>query len=414
MKKTALLMVAVMLFACVTGCSKDETSSDDYLYEGKELVGGNAVIPELSLDRYPVSDSEAMKFVRDMKIGWNLGNTFDATADGSYSEASEMRIETSWCGVETTRDMINEVKNAGFNTVRIPVSWHNHLTDDDFTISKQWLDRVQEVTDYAIKCDMYVILNIHHDIDKKYYYPSKECLENSKKYVTAIWKQLGDRFGDYDNRLIFESVNEPRLAGTNYEWWLDMSKDECKDAVECVNVLNQTFTDVVRGSGKNNAERYIMVPGYDASADYTLVDGFRLPSDTAKNRMILSVHAYTPYNFALQAATETGSYSDWSVSSEANRKAVENFMNKLYERYVSVGIPVVIGEFGARDKSVNTQDRTDFASFYIAAARARGMSCCWWDNNAFLGSGENFGLLDRKSLSWKYPDIVLGMMKYAE
>lgn len=413
MKKTALFLSAVMIFSCVAGCSKDGASSDDYSYEGKEIVGGNADIPELSLEEYPIPDSESMEFVKDMKIGWNLGNTLDATREGTYSEDSEMDIESYWSGITTTRDMISEIKNAGFNTVRIPVSWHNHLIDDEFTISKQWLDRVQEVVDYAIKSDMYAIINIHHDIDEKYYYPSNDRLENSKKYVTSIWTQICDRFGDYDNKLVFESVNEPRLTGTNYEWWLQMSNPQCLEAVECINVLNQTFVDVVRASGKKNDMRYLMVPGYAASADYALIEQFKLPNDTVNDRLIVSVHAYTPYNFALQAATDSSSTSEWTVNNESDIKAVSSFMDKLYERYISEGIPVVIGEFGARDKNLNTQSRVEFATYYNAAAVSRGMICCWWDNNAFFGSGENFGLLDRETLTWKYPDIVLGLMKYA-
>lgn len=413
MKKTAFFLAAVMLFSSAAGCERDGGSSDDYSYEGKPLVSGDASIPELTLDQYPVSDSAAMNFVKDMKIGWNLGNTFDANREGGYFADTEMEIESYWCGVETTRDMISEIKNAGFNTVRIPVSWHNHLTDDEFTISKQWLDRVQEVVDYVIKSDMYAIINIHHDIDKKYYYPSADCLDNSKKYVTAIWTQLSERFGDYDNHLIFESVNEPRLVGSSFEWWLQMSNPECKEAVECINTLNQTFVDVVRASGKKNGERYLMVPGYAASADYALVQEFKLPNDTVSDHLIVSVHAYTPYNFALQAASEGSSVSTWTVDSESDRKSVESFMDKLYERFVSEGVPVVIGEFGARDKSLNTQARVEFSTFYNASARARGMICCWWDNNAFFGNGENFGLLDRATLTWKYPDIVLGMMKYS-
>jgi len=370
------------------------------------------IIPEVDIDAFDVPDTEAMRFVESMKIGWNLGNTFDATSE-STPLADELKIESAWVGVLTTKEMIQAVKEAGFNTIRIPVSWHNHLLEN-FTISEPWLNRVNEVVDYAISEGMYVIINIHHDIAKEYYYPTSEYLLNSKTYTTAIWTQLAKRFRDYDDHLIFESVNEPRMVGTKYEWWLDMNNESCRDAVECINQLNQVFVDTVRLTGGNNATRYLMVPGYDASADSALSPAFKLPTDTVADRLIVSVHAYTPYNFALQGPTENGSVSNWSMSNEASTRDIDTFMDGLYNKYISQGIPVVIGEFGSRDKKGNLQDRVDHAAYYIRSARARGMTCVWWDNNAFSGNGENFGLLDRRNVQWKYPDLLAALMKYAE
>ena len=114
---------------------------------------------------------------------------------------------------------------------------------------------------------MYVILNIHHDNSKEYLYPSSEYLEQSKTYVTDIWRQVAERFKDYDGHLILEAMNEPRLVGTSHEWWLEADNQDCIDAVECINALNLAFVDVVRSSGGNNAGRYLMVPGYAASLD---------------------------------------------------------------------------------------------------------------------------------------------------
>ena len=314
------------------------------------------------------------------------------------------------------KEMIDAVKAAGFQTLRLPVSWHNHVSGDQYTISAAWLDRVQEVLDYAIDNDMYVILNIHHDTDKEYCYPDKEHLEQSLSYMTFIWEQLADRFGDYDEHVIFESINEPRLVETDHEWWLDMNAAECVEAVECINEWNQNFVDVVRKTGGNNATRYLMVPGYDASADGVLNDKFVLPTDTAENegKILVSVHAYIPYHFALQAATENESIDQFNASEKTSTNDIDQMMEKLYAKYISNEIPVVIGEFGARDKNGNLQSRVDYAAYYIAAARAYGMSCNWWDNNAFTGDGELFGQLDRKTVTWRYPKIVDALMKYAE
>ena len=152
-------------------------------------------------------------------------------------------------------------------------------------------ERVQEIVDYAIEEGMYVIVNVHHDNDKQYFYPDETHYDRSASYLSAIWTQMAEAFKDYDDHLILESLNEPRLVGTKYEWWIDKNNDQCKDAVSCINTLNQLFVDTVRASGGSNATRWLLVPGYAASPDGALNDGFAMPNDTA-NRTILSVHAY--------------------------------------------------------------------------------------------------------------------------
>lgn len=433
-RSTILLIFLVLGF---TGCTKENdkeevntentvnpsatvaiTQSIDTNIPATELPKqkeDNIVIPAVTIGIYEIPDNEALKFVNDMKIGWNLGNTFDAAFDNP-SFTDDLKFETSWCGVKTTKEMILKLKDAGFRTIRISVSWHNHLLDENFTINEPWLNRVQEVVDYVIEEDMYVILNIHHDISEEYYYPSMECLENSSKYMVSIWSQIADKFSDYNNNLIFESINEPRLVGTENEWWLDRNKESCMEAVECINELNQIFVDTVRSSGGNNEGRYLMVPGYSASPENAFMDEFKVPDDLEGNinKIIISVHAYTPYNFALQGLNENGSITDFNASEKKSQKDIDYFLENMYQKYISQGTAVVIGEFGARNKEDNLQDRVDFAAYYIAAAKARGIICCWWDNNSFTGSGENFGLLDRKTVTIKYPDIVDAMMRYAE
>lgn len=369
-------------------------------------------IPDVEIEPYDVPDTEAFRFVHDLKIGWNLGNTFDAYQESGLK--NELDSETCWAGVATTKEMIDDLKEAGFNAVRLPVTWHTHV-DEKYRISEVWLDRVQEVLDYVYDNDMYVILNIHHDNSEQFLYPSTEYLEQSVDYVTTIWQQLCERFKDYDEHLIFECMNEPRQVGTAWEWWINGSA-ECKDAIDCINQINQAFVDTVRASGGSNAERYLMVPGYDASPDGALDNGFVFPADAdgVEDKLIVSVHAYTPYSFALQTEGESGSTSEFDSDTARFTADINSFMDRLYKRYIANGIPVVIGEFGSRDKGQNTQSRVDHATYYIAAARARGMSCFWWDNNAFTGKGENFGLYYRRGGYFIYPEIVTGLMKYAD
>ncbi|MBR6498665.1 MAG: glycoside hydrolase family 5 protein, partial [Clostridia bacterium] len=362
-------------------------------------------IPVIETKTFEVPDNEAMAFLRGMGIGWNLGNTFDAYND-ALPKSREMEMETVWCGVKTTEAIIKAVADAGFTTLRLPVSWHNHV-DADFIISQQWLDRVQEVVDWAFKYELYVIINIHHDEGANYFYPDSAHYEVSEKYIRSIWTQLSERFRDYDLHLVFESMNEPRLKGNPaYEWNFDGKAAACKDAADCINRLNQVFVDTVRASGGNNAERYLMVPAYAAAPANAVSSLFVLPEDSADNRIIVSAHAYTPYNFALSA----GGTNTFSLKSSRFTGEIDSFLNSLYRKFISNGIPVVIGEFGARDKGGNLSDRVAFAAYYVAAATSRNIPCCWWDNNSMNGDGENFGLLRRYKANWYYPDIVEAMV----
>jgi len=373
-----------------------------------DAEGGQAVIPELkNIYQFELPENEALAFTQQMKIGWNLGNTFDAFNDGHVR--NEMDIESSWTGVKTTEEMIAAVKDAGFNTIRIPISWHNHVSGDDFTISEQWLSRVQEVVDWAMARDMFVIINTHHDVYPEYYYPSKEHYANAEKYIISIWTQLSARFAEYGDHLIFESMNEPRLKDTAVEWWFEEGNAQALESCECVNLLNQAFVNTVRASGGNNAERYLMIPGYCAAPGFAVAEYYRLPEDSADNRLIVSVHAYTPYSFALDLKG-TDKFSAFGAGST---QEIAVFMNNLYKKFIQNGIPVVIGEFGALEKNGNLQARVDFAAYYVAAASARGMPCCWWDNNLFKGNGERFGLLNRRTVTWDTPEILEALMTYA-
>lgn len=391
-KILCFLFVCLLLLGCITPVFAE---------------GGSIVIPDMSgILQFKVPQNEAMTFVQNMRIGWNLGNTFDATYEGPMDE---MKIESLWCGVETTEEMIEAIHAAGFNTLRLPVSWHNHVSGENYVISKPWLDRVQQVADWALERGMYVILNIHHDNEKGYLYPSKEHHETSERYVRAIWTQLAERFADYDQHLVFEAMNEPRLKGTDVEWWFDGKDVRALEAAECINLLNQAFVDTVRAGGGKNADRYLMVPGYCANPAFEAASYFRLPEDPTDNRLIVSAHAYTPYSFALEMP---GTRSFSAVSASQTRE-IANFMNDLYTKFVKNGVPVVIGEFGAMDKDGNLQDRVEFAAYYVAAASARGFACVWWDNNIFSGSGERFGLFDRKTCTWPDPELLEALMRYA-
>lgn len=359
-------------------------------------------------------DSEALDFVQEMAVGWNLGNTFDAS---NCSVSDEMKYETAWSGVETTQEMIHTVAAAGYRTIRIPVSWHNHV-DENYQISGAWIDRVKEVVDWALAEDLYVIINIHHDNQSDFLYPSYECLDQSKEYARSIWEQVAECFAQYDERLIFETMNEPRQKDTDHEWWINVSSPIGKECLDTVNQLNQTAVDAIRANGKGyNGTRYIMIPGYCASPEFVLADAFVMPTDHAEapNRILISVHAYTPYAFALAGENEAVSTDVFALADSSSTGEIDSFLQRLYDKYTSKGIGVVIGEFGARAKGDNLQARAEYTAYYAARARYYGITTCLWDNNAFsasMGGGELFGVFNRKENTFSYPQIAAQMIYY--
>ena len=385
------------------------------IFTGLDLGDINA--QALSGDTLKNADTEAI--LEDMGLGWNLGNSLDATG------GSGLDTETSWSNPNTTQALIDKVKSLGFNTVRVPVSWGKHVSGDNYTIDSAWLARVKEVVDYCYKNDMYVILNIHHDTKSSAsasgagYYPRSSAYSSSEKFVTSVWSQMAEYFKDYDYHLIFETLNEPRLIGTGYEWWFNKWSipSEVKDAIDCINRLNQKAVDTIRNTGSNNKGRLIMCPGYDASIDGATVSGFKLPTDISgnKNRIAVSVHAYSPYNFAMNVGSGSTSTYTSSIKSE-----LRDLFSTLKSNFRDKGIPVVIGEFGSTDKN-NTAERVKWATDYTALAKKNNIPCVLWDNNAFAvynGSSivlnsEYHGYINRKNNTVTSPakDVIEALMK---
>ena len=355
-----------------------------------------------------LSGNTATELVSFISTGWNLGNTLDATGGGN-----SLYSETSWGNPKTTKAMIDAVKKQGFNTVRVPVSWGNHTTGNNFTIDSQWLARVKEVVDYCIDNDMYVILNIHHDTSTQYYYPSSKYKTQSVKFVKSIWTQVAKYFKDYDQHLVFETLNEPRLVGTGDEWWFNVNypNDNVRDSISVINTLNQTAVDTIRAAGGKNTDRCIMVPGYGASIDGCTTSTFKLPNDSTPNRLIVSVHAYTPYNFALNA-NGTAEFKD-NLKSE-----VDYLYSTIKSHFIDKGIPAIIGETSASNKN-NASERLKWAQYYMGKSAEYGVPCMLWDNNVFNGSdkGECHGHLNRSTLKWydkAFVDAVIEYGKQAE
>lgn len=357
------------------------------------------------------TDETAAEFVKHIKIGWNLGNTLDAQ-NVKYPKSSPSEYEMSWGCPQTTKEMIDKVKESGFNLIRIPVSWGQKMDSSTYKINDAWMNRVQEIVDYAIDDGLYVILNIHHDNGEAdennnfitpnypYFYPDSAHYQMSEKFVTSVWQQVAERFDSYDNHLIFETLNEPRLIAHRNEWWIDANNNDCKDAMNCVNKLNAAALNVIRKSGGNNAKRFVMMPSYAANADASTLTGVQMPND---DHVIAEIHAYTPYSFAL----DKNGTDQWSESNGGGD--IVALMQRLKGAFLDKGIPVIIDEFGASNRN-NEETRAAWAKFYVSTADKYGIPCVLWDNNQFGVGSENLGLLNRNTNTIQFPKLLQGLM----
>lgn len=333
----------------------------------------------------PIRDISSSELVKEIHIGWNLGNTLDAVGGTGISS------ETSWGNPKTTKAMIDTMKEAGFNTLRVPTTWESHLGPaPDYTIDTAWLDRVQEVVDYGIDNEMFVILNLHHE---EWYSPTYDNEETAITILTKVWAQIADRFQNYDEHLIFEGLNEPRQKGTANEW-----NGGDKEGWEVLNHFNEAFVETIRKAGGNNPLRHLMIPPYAASASTKAWDSFIIPKD---DKIIVSIHAYSPYDFALN----TSGTSKWSADSSSDTKEITELLDNIDNYFISKGQPVIIGEFGAVNKD-NLKERSQWADFFVKSAKGKGIPCIWWDNGSITGSGELFGLLDRNTLTFPFQEII--------
>lgn len=362
-KLLSLILCAVMMLSVLTACGDGKTGSSSNIHNSSETASVSYTAEELTAA---------------MGVGWNLGNTLDAP-DG----------ETSWGQPLTTKEMIDKLAELGFKTIRIPTSWAKHTSGEpDYTIDEEWMDRVQEIVDWAMENDMFVILNSHHDND--YYYPSAENHDKAVEYITKIWTQIAERFKDYDQHLIFESMNEPRLAGTQYEWSFDSGAAQCLEAAKTILDCNQACVNAVRAAGGKNADRYIMAATYAASPYSALSDAYELPEDPS-GKILLSIHAYIPYDLAMSDSYDSREFT------QSSKAAIDDFVDKIYNKFVSNGTYAVIGECGCTNKG-NDDARYEWGKYFVSKAKENKMPCVVWDNQYDDLGSECYALFDRYNL----------------
>ena len=433
----------------------------------------NKIISEPVIDtgskRFDTSIS-AIDLVKQMQLGWNLGNTFDAHSFGWQPNYWEQGIETEfhWEKTETTKELIDFPYANGYRTIRIPVTWFDHIIDDKYTIDPDFMTRVKTIVDYAIEAGYYVILNEHHSVHGEhentirktsssweyskrkmpsplgyadgYIVSSNETdQQESKRFLNSIWTQIATAFNNgYDEHLIFETMNEPRNARdehpatyrdrTDHEWtpgmksafynldgnikgyWCDNREcSECLAEYKVLNEYNQVCLDAIRATGGNNANRFVMIPGLCTHIETVL----KKMDD--EERGIFSTGLFEmPQDTANDKLILTvHKYPGWrdedqNKFSERMQNNIVNLLGELNEQYVKNGIPVVIGETGAEKGPLPYEERLAWAKYLTKTARQYGMAVCWWD----CGSSENsMAEIDRVNKKFFEPELVQAMLE---
>lgn len=367
-------------------------------------------------DTTSFEDLNQSQIVEAMGPGWNLGNQLESVTDN-------VPEETNWGNPVITEKLIQSVKAAGFKSIRIPVSYFAKIDDDkDYTIDSKWLDRVQEVVDYCIKNDLYAVINIHGDgyntIDGGWLLCNGKNQTEIKKKYKKVWKQIAERFKNYDEHLLFESMNEE----------FDGSYSEPnKEYYQNINDYNQIFVDTVRKTGDNNTKRWLIIPGWNTNIDYTAGDyGFKLPTDQYRDksidkeeqRIMISVHYYSPWDFC---GGENGVITQWGneaddpskTSTTCDETYMKNQLNLMKTTFADKGYPVFIGEYGSIDKtsydSENEYYRAYFARKLCQLSRKNGCIPMYWDNG--YNGVHGFGLFDRTTCEITQPVIIDAIME---
>ena len=425
-------------------------------------TNGNAALKNIS----------AVELVAGMGVGWNLGNTFEAHSF-SWQENPLLQgldSEFHWEKTETTKELLQFAYDNGLKTIRIPVTWYNHIIDENYTIDPDWMARVKTIVDYAIDIGYYVILNEHHSVHGDHQTETKiqedgskkfisramnkplkrgdgylvcsddDDIAESKRFLSAVWKQIATAFNtSYDEHLIFETMNEPRNARDDHiadpkgrkdhEWqpglkmpwykddgsiggyWCDATNcAECIKEYDVLNQYNQVCLDAIRSTGGNNANRFVIIPSLCTGQKTIVQEKFKLPADTAKDKLILSVHSY-PFGSSLNGTKEDAKYTD------DMKQATLDTINNLYrlfvlgEGHLGKGLPIVYGEAGAVRSKVAVEERIKWIKTLVGEAKKLGISVVYWD----CGDDREGSMaqIDRENCTLYEPEFFNAMIQAA-
>lgn len=362
-------------------------------------------------------------------VGWNLGNQFECSApnqDGESIEignpANSINAETAWGNPRVTKEMIQAVKKAGFNAIRIPIRWQCHITDaQTMSIDPKWIARIKQVVGWCLDNDLKVIINAHHEkwLESR---PTSQYKEENCNKLKLLWTNIASEFANYDNRLAFAGTNEVHIK--------DNWKEPTAENLAVQNAYNQTFVDAVRATGGNNAKRHLIVQTYVCNPWFGINNGdFKIPKDVdgnGNNYMSVEFHYYQPWSYAGDCTYDYwGDFNKNTGDKPAdNEKTMTDFFDQVVKTWSNQGLGIVIGEWGVTNhyKSDSEKDKvhanmTYYCNFLTKEAHERGFSTFVWDNNKFGNGSEMYGIFDRsenKNMEVKAPWILNGIYKQTD
>lgn len=375
--KRALLSSLLSASILLSGCSKSDPAAESAAAAQAEEEAKQA---EFEAEEARISAMTSLEVVKDMKNGTNLGNTMEAVITVPVdTEYKVYNFETGWGAPITTQEMVDGLKAAGFDTLRIPVAWSNMISDDgNYTIDPQYFTRVDEIINYAFNNDMYAIVNIHWDGDWwTGLGDADEAVRNeTMKRFKAMWTQIAEHYKDWSYKLILESANEE--LGDSFKTALGLS-----GAYDKVNEVNQEFVTLVRSTGGKNADRFLLLAGFNTDIDKTVNAKYLVPQDSAENKLIVSVHYYTPstYCIANNKYNSWGYREDWGT--DEDKEEMRTYFSKL-QRFTDEGVGVIIGEYGVCTIKQNyvtvlKPGAADFYASVLALSEEMGYCPVLWD-----------------------------------
>ncbi len=329
--------------------------------------------------------TEAVRFAQSLGSGWNLGNTLEA-----WQLPKPDDTETCWGNPKATKALFQLVSDAGFQTVRVPVTWFQHMNEAG-TIDPAWLDRVQTVIDDVLSCGMYAVVNIQHD-DQDWLIPDEAHEEKTTATLISVWTQIARRFRDYDERLLFDLMNEPRVVNTPDEWTGN------PEARAVINRLNEAALAAIRQTGGNNESRYVMITTHSAKEDEDNIAALTVPDD---RHVLVSLHYY--YGTAHQ--------SEFADCEEAltlrDKWEIYKAVWRVYRTFSRKGVGVCFSEFGWTDRD-HLDNLAAKTKTFVKIANGFGIPCFVWDN------GSHFRLLDRDTLTVAFPGYTAAAARQFE
>lgn len=329
----------------------------------------------------------AQEVAKKMGVGLNLGNTMEAYEATDCEKItfewipvvgsnSPFDYEQCWGAEITHQEIIDGIKADGFDTVRIPVFWGNMMENDgSYTINSEYIARVKEIVDYCQNADLYTVINIHH-FDE--FIIRRNSTEECKEIFTNLWTQIAEYFKDYPYTLVFEGFNE-YLGGSQFNESGELVELNKKDGYEMTNTLNQAFVDAVRKTGGKNAERVLIVSGYWTNIDLTTSPLFKMPEDTVKDRLMVSVHY-----------VDNAMYWSNMIGGQAWLNYIDSQIELLNKAFTEKNIPVFMGETSAGypasnfEKGAIHKDSTECVKIVLDKLTDNGFVPVIWDvSNGF-------------------------------